>query len=452
MKALSPTDAAFLFLERKHMPMHVGGVYLFSYPKGENEEWLSNLLSTDARDIQAPFNQKLRWRKSRLGAPYWEEDRDLDVEYHVRHSALPQPGRYREMFSLVSRLHSTPLHRDRPLWEAHIIEGVEENRFALYSKMHHSLIDGMAGMRLLQAALSTDPDQRGMQPPWANQRKRKPRMSEPKPSQIKAVSGLLQQQLGAIPGAANGLKAFINGVRSKAPHGLVAPFQAPKTSLNGEISASRRFVAQSYSLSRIKNIGNKLGVTVNDMVLAMSASALRKYLMQHAELPDDPLIAMAPVSIRSEGGPDLGNAVSAILVSLATNIADPFQRLHAIQNSVKASKDILKGMDATETLLYTAVVSSPMGIPMIMGMGGKLPPPFNLTISNVPGPRQKMYWNGAPLEGMYPVSIVFEGGAVNVTVTSYEDSLDFGIIACRKAVPSAQRLIDYLEDALKELE
>lgn len=456
MKPLSAVDASFLYMEQSNMPMHVGGLHLFNYPEGAGEDWLQQVLSglEDASRVQPPFNRKLAQPLWRGRFPHWVKDNELDLDYHVRHSALPRPGRYRELFALISRLHSTQLHRDRPLWEMHFIEGVEGNRFALYGKMHHALVDGVSATRLFRSTMSTDPDQRDMPPMWAYERGGPETTVDGGLSlgTLRAIADNVQSQVGAVPGALRGLVSFAGGVLKRDPHGIIAPFAAPRTSLNGPISAARRFVAQSYSMPRIKKVAKALDATVNDIVLAMSSSALRIYLLNHGELPDKSLTAMVPVSVRPADNQELGNAVSAIMVSLATDIADPAERLRAIQHSMGEGKSLLGTMSASEILLYTNFVALPSGLPLLLRLGGHTRPPFNLTISNVPGPRETLYWNGARLEGSYPASIVVDGSAINITVSSYADGLDFGVIACRRSMPSAQRMIDYLEEGLAELE
>ncbi|MGB1557366.1 MAG: WS/DGAT/MGAT family O-acyltransferase [Oceanococcaceae bacterium] len=455
MKTLSAQDASFLYLERSHQPMHVGGLHLYSLPEGvDDAAAIADIMQGwRASTVKPPFNQKLVWPLRKLGRPSWVEDTEVDLEYHLRHSALPAPGRYREMFALVSRLHGTLLHRDRPLWEAHLIEGVETRQFALYTKMHHAMIDGMGGMRLLQKSLSTDPAQRDMPPPWEVGRgPRKPRAEgAPTRGGIQAMAEQMQDTLGALPGAVKGMFAYADAMRRGADNGLVSPFAVPRTALNTRIGAARRFVAQSWKIDRIKTVGKALDATLNDVVLAMSAGALRTWLLEHAELPDVPLSAMAPVALAPKDADDYGNAVTAILCSLATHVADPVDRLHAIQRSMNQGKALLQSMTRAEIMLLTMLGAAPTALPLILGYGHKMPP-FNVVISNVPGPRERLYWNGARLDGMYPVSIPVNGVALNITVTSYVDSLDFGLIACRRSVPSAQRLIDYLEQALAELE
>jgi diacylglycerol O-acyltransferase len=392
--------------------------------------------------VQSPFNQKLAWPLRRLGLPHWVTDHDLDTHYHVRHSALPKPGRYREMFSLVSRLHSTRLHRDRPLWEAHIIEGVEDDRFALYVKTHHSMIDGVGAMRVLRSCLSNDPNERDMPAPWNTPRPR--RDSAPSPDPTGAMT--------ATAGALGGVLKFASAVRERDQHGMIAPFQTPLTILNGRVTGSRRLVAQSWSLLRIREVAKALNATVNDIVLAMSGGALRRYLIDQDALPEQPLTAMTPVSFRPADADVEGNSFSVVFATLATEIGDPLDRLRAIQNSMGEAKRLLKGMNAAEIPIFTSIVALPVLVPHLLRLSGRTRPTFNVTVSNVPGPREKLYWNGAPLEGMYPLSIVTHGQALNITVTSVADNLDVGIVACRRSVPSAQRLIDHLEEALVELE
>jgi len=444
MKPLGTVDTSFLLAENRMMPMHTGGLMLFSYPEGVHEDWLHQTLSgnDDPEAVQYPFNQKLAWPLRRLGLPHWVLDDNLDTQYHVRHSALPKPGRYREMFSLVSRLHSTRLHRDRPLWEAHIIEGVEESRFALYIKTHHSMIDGVGAMRLLRACLSADPNERDMPAPWNMPRPRRQPSASPDP----------RGAVAATAGAMGGVLKFAAAVRHRDKHGMIAPFQTPLTILNGRVTGSRRLVAQSWSLLRIKTVAKALNATINDVVLAMSGGALRRYLIDQGALPDEPLTAMTPVSFRPADADIEGNSFSVVFASLATELGDPLDRLRAIQNSMGEAKRLLRGMNAADIPIFTTIVALPVLVPHLLRLSGRTRPTFNVTVSNVPGPQEQLYWNGAPLEGMYPLSIVTHGQALNITVTSCGDSLDFGIVACRRSVPSAQRLIDHLDEALVELE
>jgi len=454
MRPLSPLDAGFLSVESREMPMHVGSLLLFRPPPEAEPGYLRDLYAdfVAPREYRAPFNQKLTHPLARVGMPHWGEDDAFDIEYHMRHSALPSPGRYRELFVLVSRLHGTLLDRSRALWEIYLIEGLKSGQFALYAKFHHGLIDGIAGMRLLQSSLSKDPEARHVPYAWTKAAERQ-RTREVSPKlTLEAIGEMLQSQLGVIPGVGRAMVKALASLQRPADSRMAFPFEAPRSVLNPRITGARRFVAQSYALDRINRTRAPFGATVNDIVLAMCASALRRYLAElGGGVPPKPLTAMAPVSVRPRDGEEFGNAVSAVLVNLGTHIEDPVKRLETIQRSINDARSVIKELSLSEVMLYTILVAGPVMAPALLGLGAVLPP-TNVVISNVPGPQETLYLNGAKLEGMYPASIVFHGMAVNITVTSYAGSLDFGIVACRKSVPRVQRIIDFLEDGLMELE
>jgi WS/DGAT/MGAT family acyltransferase len=225
----------------------------------------------------------------------------------------------------------------------------------------------------------------------------------------------------------------------------------PRTSFNRNITGARRFVAQSWSLERVRAMGKAYDGTINDAVLAMCSGAMRKYLQSLNELPDKPLKAMAPVSIRAKDDIDSGNSVAAVTANLATHIDDPAERMRTIQASMNAAKAQLREMTAQQIQIYTAITQMPQMLTALTRTADKFPA-YSVTISNVPGPREQLYWNGARLDGMYPASIPVDGMAMNITQVSNNKNIDFGITACRRSVPHVQRLIDYLEDALVELE
>jgi diacylglycerol O-acyltransferase len=315
--------------------------------------------------------------------------------------------------------------------------------------MHHAVVDGVAGMRIAQKSLSTDPNEKALTPLWAVKRDKRPKEETTALSNFADTMTRLRHQASSIPKVA---KELYQAIRASYEHDpdYVSVFQAPRSILNQKVSGSRRFAAQSYDLTRIKTIGKKLGVTINDIVMAMCAGALRSYLLELNALPAKPLIAMVPMSLRRDDS-DGGNQISMILANLGTHLADPKARLDIIHRSVQNAKDRFSRMSPSEIMAYSALVYSISGANLMTGIAPKLQA-FNVIISNVPGPKEKMYWNGAELDGFYPVSIVLNGMALNMTLTSYVDKLEFGLIACRKALPSMQRLLAYLEDALDELE
>ncbi|MGO9550876.1 WS/DGAT domain-containing protein, partial [Mycobacterium sp.] len=234
---------------------------------------------------------------------------------------------------------------------------------------------------------------------------------------------------------------------------LTLPFAAPKTMLNVPIGGARRVAAQSWSLERVKSIKRAAGVTVNDVVLAMCAGALRQYLLDQQALPDTPLIAMVPVSLRSEEEADSGgNQVGALLCNLATDVEDPAKRLETISESMRGNKKVLSELPRLQAFALSAFLIAPLGLAVVPGFVSSAPPPFNIVISNVPGPTEPMYWAGARLDGNYPLSIALDGQALNITVVNNAGNIDFGLVGCRRSVPHLQRLLGHLESSLKDLE
>jgi diacylglycerol O-acyltransferase len=457
-------DSGFLYLETREAPMHVGSLNLFEFPARVNQRKFMSRLGDSYRSTTAlrrPFAHRVEHGfLGRLGPLYWEHDPNLDLDYHVQHSALPRPGRYRELFALVSRLHSTLLDRSRPLWEAHLIEGLQDRQFAVYTKAHHATIDGVAGIRLLEGCCSPDPGAQTDLSPLSVEALelmrqqhgygRKPH-DAPSEFEIKAIAEFFKAQF-------NTSAHFLGVIRSYAAtwlgmgDGLAVPWRhVPHTVLNTSVSAARRFVAQSWSIERVRAVSDAADVTINDVVLAMCSGALRRYLDEQGEHPDHSLRALVPVSVRQKDDFESPVAISYIVADLGTRHDDPADRLDAIVESTRAGKHMLSELTAREASLYATLIQTPLFIANLMGIADWFPP-VSTVISNVPGPKQRLYWNGAPLLGAYPASAVFHGFALNITFVSYDGRLDFGIMACRQTVPRVQRLVDYLEQSLAELE
>jgi diacylglycerol O-acyltransferase len=453
---MSPLDAVFLIPETRDQPMHVGSLQLFRKPEGAGRQFLTDayqqLLAVD--DIAPLFRRRAYRSITTLGQWAWEDDHDIDLEHHVRHSALPRPGRIRELLALASRLHSTLLDRQRPLWEMHLIEGLRDGRFALYFKVHHALMDGVSGLRLLQNVLSEDPEDPVLRAPYMPWEPRRP--ARESGSAVPNLAGIPAAALGAVEEIAGLgpalLKVAERLVREQA---AALPMQAPRTILNGPITGSRRFAAQSWSLLRLKAVARGSGFSLNDVVLAMCSGALRAYLQELSALPDASLVAMVPVSLRSaDGDADAasGNAVGTILCNLATAERDPARRLTAIHESMQQGKAALAGMNRLQITALSTITMAPIAMNSVFGLGRLLPPPFNLVISNVPGPTKPLWMAGARLEEFYPLSIPTVGQALNITVTSYVDSMEFGLTGCRRHVPHLQRMLAHLETSLDGLE
>jgi diacylglycerol O-acyltransferase / wax synthase len=447
MDLMSPTDAVFLMIESREHPMHVGGLQLFEPPDGAGPEFARE--TYEALIAQCDLQPTFRKRPARLlggigniGWAYDDED-DIDVGYHVRRSALPSPGRVRDLLEMTSLLHGTLLDRHRPLWEAHLVEGLSDGRFALYTKFHHALIDGVSAVKLMQRTLSTDPHDPEVRAIWNLPRRRR----SGGPSRLQTLTQTAKSIAGLGPSTWSLARAAL------VEQQLTLPFSAPRTMLNVRIGGARRCAAQSWSLDRIKNIKQAAGVTVNDVVLAMCAGALRYYLLDQHALPDTPLVAMVPVSLRTKEEADSGgNMVGSILCNLATDVEDPAKRLETISESMRGNKKVLSELPRLQAFALSAFLIAPLGLTAIPGFVSSTPPPFNIVISNVPGPTEPMYWGGARLDGNYPMSIALDGQALNITVVNNAGNIDFGLVGCRRSVPHLQRLLGHLESSLKDLE
>lgn len=487
---MSFRDSMFLLAEAREHPTHVGSLMLFDRPEGAGPDFLGELYRRllGEREVAPLFRRKAVRPLSSLGQWTWTEDTDLDLEYHVRLSALPRPGRVRELLELVSRLHGSLLDRHRPLWEFHLIEGVEGERFAVYAKIHHAMMDGVTSMKHLQKSLSTDPAETSMRPFWAvDPRSGRKRTAEAGTSELSGTAATAQpswtdgvvdslrgawrttagsaslavRTLGVGPAL---LSTVAAGLREDGP---TLPFAAPPSLLNVPITGARRFAAESWPLKRLERVSRRTGSTLNDVVLAMTSGSLRRYLTELGELPERSLVAALPVSLggsadtqqksqhadRGAGpsGDDSGNQLGAILVDLATDTDEPGARLAHIRGSSRAAKDNLRGRDGVQTAALSLAVAAPIVLGLVPGASA-LPQGFNLIVSNVPGPTEPLYWEGAKLDGLYPMSVPLDGQAMNVTVTSYADHMEFGLTGCRSSVPRLQRMLGFLEESLVELE
>ena len=456
MELMDPLDATFLIAESREHPMHVGSLMLLVPPDDAGPDYAMAVYErmTTGGDIEPTFLKRPAAPFGNVGALGWVMDEEIDWEYHVRRVAMPSPGRIRELLAVVSRWHGTLLDRHRPLWEMHIIEGLADGRLAIYTKIHHALVDGVSGLRMLERRLSTDPDFRDCVPLWEripdSQRKKRP----PKAQRDTGLLGKVKSGGKTIADVASLVPDSVKMVtRAYGNSDLEPPFQAPKTMFNVPIGGARRFAAQSWDVARINAVRKAADASVNDIVLAMCSGALRSYLLEYGELPDKSLTAMVPISTRTEDKADAGgNAVGMIVCKLGTEHADPVERLATIQASMHGGKELFSSVGPLAGLVYSATAASPLLASRVPGAMTILPQSFNVIISNVPGPREEMYWNGARLDGLYPVSVVTEGQAINITLTNTHGTLDFGVIGDRKNLPHLQRILTYLEDALAELE
>lgn len=452
-KKLNLLDSGWLTMETPQTPMHVAGLMLLKTPEDAGPDYMQSMLRwmTECKEVSAPFNRRLAGLLPMNLDAAWLTDQDVDLDYHVRHAALPKPGRVRELLALVSRIHAQHMDKNHPLWECYLIEGLEGNRFAIYFKIHHSLVDGVAGMRMVQSRLSRSPQER-LPVMWSSEWDeliKKPARPVSSAS-VNPVKALLDNAK-ALGSAAVKLAQIST---TPLDSNVKSIYKAPPTPINKRVSQARRFVAQSWDMDRIRKVAKEYDATINDMVLTMCGGALREYMAAYGGgLPKNSLVANIPVSIRSaDAADDNGNAISALQVTLGTNIKSARSRMDAIKESTRAAKERLGAMNKLEIHAHTVLSNLPLLAGQVSGLDGRIPVLFNVVVSNVPGPQETLYMNGAELLALYPVSLIWHGYAVNITVQSYNGHMDFGIIACRESAPKVQRMLDFLESTLKEIE
>ena len=478
MKQLTGLDATFLYMETASSFGHVSSLSVYERPDDPNfkpfEAFRARVLSVLPQ--LEPFRRRLVTVPFGLDHPYWVADPAFDLDFHLRHQAVPAPGDDRQLADQVARIISRPMDRHRPLWEAYVFEGLADGGFAVLTKVHHATIDGASGVELLGILLETEPNPA----PEITVDDWKP---ERVPSSVemfnRALLGMLRpdkslrlqlgilRQLGeatrnkGVSTMASALKrTLLPAKRGDVDADQAPPLPtraAPRTSFNRTITPHRRFAYRSAALADVKALKTHLGATVNDVVMAVTAGALRRYLDEIGELPTEPLVAMIPVSIRTGDEADRWtNRVSGLIATLPTHIGDPIERVHAVHATMEQAKadfelipaDVL--VDLSQ-LAPPALAMRAMRMASTMRIADRMNPPVNLVISNVPGPRQPLYMGGALLKHYYPVSTVVDGQGLNVTVQSYRDTLDFGLVACRELVPDLWHVVDLCVEAIDEL-
>ncbi len=458
MNHLSGIDAAFLHLESPEMPMHVGSLHVLELPPGHSGDYFEDVKACLAERLHLAdvFTRKLALMPFDLSNPVWVEDEDIDLDHHVRHITLPRPGSNSQLQQYVARLHSTLLDRSRPLWEFFVIDGLRSGEVALYIKVHHARLDGQAGIALGRAILDTEASGRRIKPPRARLRRNQYQLGVAELLGA-ATSNTAQQVVKlfkALPALARAAKSVL--LPEKDEHGRRQwsfprnlDFFAPRTTLNVAITNQRRFAARTVPLAEVKEIAKRAGVSLNDVVMATVAGALRDYFLGHRELPAKSLSAAVPVSLRAAGDETANNQVSMVIMTLATDVADPIERLKKIaaaSSSTKAMVGRVKSAIPTDFPMLAApwLMS---GLASLYGrsrLANVLPPLANVVISNVPGVQAQLYFAGAKIISYYPVSIPAHGMALNITVESYNGRLDYGLIACRRALPDIAELADAL--------
>ena len=475
MHHLSGLDAAFLYMETPETPMHVGGLNIFELPLDYEGEFLDRLREHIAQRMHlAPvFQRKLVNMPFELANPIWVADDDLDMEYHIRSTVLPKPGNRAQLDKLVGRLHSSLLDRSRPLWEFYVIEGIETppdatpgtRHVAFYSKVHHAAVDGQAGVALAHAIMDLGAVPRAVRP--ARQRRTATHDDNLGIAELTAA-GLKHSAIQTVklaktlPALTRSVYQMLRPAKVEAAEGATAldtpatTWFAPKTPINVSITNQRSFSSLSLPLDQIKLVAKSNGATLNDVVLAICSGALRRYLRDLDCVPTAPLLAAVPVSLRAEGNTDMNTQASIMRISLASTVDDPMERLRAIRAASASAKAAAAGMKAVMPTDFPSLGAPWLisGMASLFGrskLANKMPPVATVAISNVPGPKVALYMAGARMLTYYPVSIAVHSMALNVTVQSYNGALDFGLIACRKAMPDLPELARYMQQAHQEL-
>ena len=475
MKQLTGLDTQFLAIESETTVGHVGGLAVFdpaTAPGGKLGLAEVRAMLAERLHLLPPLRWTLVPVPMGLDRPYWKDDPDFDLDYHVRELALPAPGDDEQLSEQVARIASRRLDRARPLWELYVIHGLEGGRVAVLTKMHHAMIDGMSGAEIMGILFDLEPEGREIPPADGSL------PAEVAPSTLemlgRGVASLPLYPLRALqalpntlpyldvapsifglPGAeqvsrsASRLRRRILGSEEHDGEIVERPkMRAPRVTFSGKVSPHRRFVFGSMPLADVKRVKNHFGVTVNDVVVSLCAGAIRDWLVAHDELPDRPLLAQIPVSVRTrEQMGTYGNRISVMIVPIPTDVPTADGRLSAAHESMRAAKDRHKALPAqalqdVTNFIPPAINARAARVALQLGANAALRPLFNVIISNVPGPPVPLYLAGARLEANYPVSVITDGAGLNITVLSYMDHVDIGIICDREQMPDVQSVLD----------
>jgi len=497
-RQLSSVDASFLYLETPEMPMHVGSMAIFRLKDGYQGDFFEDFKAMIASRLHIAPILKSRLAKTPLDIdhPSWVEDDQFDIDRHIFKASLPAPHSREVLERIVGWMHAKLLNRARPLWEFYVFEGMKDNEVGLYSKMHHAAIDGGAGAALTNMIYDISPIPRQVEPPTGGSKPgQEPRdiaanlldsyqqlFSQPLDASAAAKNLQLPRTgksdigsilfdnamyqiesavrfAGNIPTMVKSVSDVLGKISDPRSRESLASMVSPPTMLNKTISSERSFAGVSISLSRSKALAKLAGGKLNDVVLALASGVVRRYLLQHGTLPAKSLTAAVPISLREEGNTEANNQVFGMICSIATNIADPKARLEAIIAQSTKSKEMSHPLRA---LMPQVSNISMLGAPIIVqilallysrsDLSDVLPPAANITVSNVPGPRQTLYAAGAELLHIFPVSISTHGQALNITVQSYRDQLDFGFIVGANIIPHVQVMCDMLPEEFAALE
>ncbi|GAA0368963.1 wax ester/triacylglycerol synthase family O-acyltransferase [Microbispora corallina] len=474
MRQLTALDAQFLSVESATTAAHVAGVAILdpsTAPSGAvTRRCLVDLLRERAH-LAPPLRMRLADVPLGLDRPYWVEDPAFDPDAHVYEDTLPEPGDDRQLAEHVARLHARRLDRRRPLWETHLVHGLAGGRVAVYTKVHHCAIDGVSGSEILVSMLDPSPEPRPVEVPPHD-------APEPAPGLLAMLAGAITRSivqpvetlcslaraaadldampvLSALPDARRVAQAARAIAGDARPLPQMPPLAAPRTPFNGPISGDRVMSFGTIPLAEVRGVARAFGMSPNDVVMTLCSSALRRWLEAHDALPDRPLVAAVPVALRAGAAGAMGNRISAMITPMATDVACPRERLAAVRGAMAAAKRRYAVSRRTWLDDVCSIVPAPvaaLATPAVFRLAGVTGAGVNLIVSNVPGPRRQLYMCGARMEAYHPMSVVTDAtGGVSITCASYDERLDFGIVACPTRMPDVWSLIGHLRDAMDEL-
>jgi diacylglycerol O-acyltransferase len=449
-KNIPPLDLLFYLMETHDNPKHVAGLQIFQMPTGAPEDYLLKLVDKlrQTRPVE-PFNNKPVF--PRVGRPYWETDEHVEMEYHLRHSALPKPGTMQQLMAVVQRLHAGVIDRERPGWICQVIEGLEGNRFAVYCKIHHAYIDGMSAVARIYGALSRDLDSEEVEAVWTHQpaadKRGRDSSSGGAVSTLRKMGRTAATQARGVAQLNRQVAQVVMELLRLRDHTGHIPFKAPRTRINDPLHSDLRSMGvTSMPLDRLKGIAKAADCTLNDVVLAITDAALHDYLAKHRDEPDRPLVAMCPMSVRDPSDTDANTQVATLLVELGQPGASARERLEQVAKSASRSKADARELSREGLMDFVLLVGGVFEMMQRTGLDRVVPQSYNVLVSNVPGPKDAdMYMMGSRMEAIYPISTLTPGNNLNVTVLSHGNSLDWGLLAARGTLPDIEYLVERLD-------
>jgi len=453
MSGMGPLDLSFLLMEKPNRPFHMAAMTIFAKPKGQESTFGQQLFDAYRHSTAVkPFNHKLKWLGPDVAG--WEIV-EPDMRQHVRQITLPAPGSMEQFYEMVSFLNTPVLDRSRPLWECYIIDGLENDRLAVMIKVHHALIDGEGGLRVMRNFMTDSADDDRLAAPWEDNERGKKRPARANPSQVQRLVGMLKG-LAALPGGALSVGADFIDMSAQSlnlkPRQASAPFTAHRTVFNNTAkTAARSYADTGFPLSEVKELATATGTSVNDIIMTVIDDALHHYLLERDEPTDRPLVAFMPMSLRDESGQSGGNQVSAELIAMGAPGADIGERLRQINSATGKAKDKGRGMQTTSRQVYALLLAGSLAVSDALPGFGSVPS-ANLVISNMKGPTEQLYLAGAPLAQFLGLPILPPGAGLNVTFASMMDTIGIAVGAAPEAVDDPFRLVALMDEAYVRLQ